>query len=279
MASIETAMETDYHPAVTGRAVNSMVRYAFSTLGVPGLELGSVLALAAEHGYDGVELRCAAGEPVHPELTPPECGSVRRAFARNRIEPMGLASYVRVAEPGDDERVIDDLCRHVELAAALDIPAVRVFPGGEDAEAAVRRLRAAASMADQRGVRLLLETHDTQRSAAAVTGLLERVGQPAVGAIWDVLHTHLAGDDPAHAAATLRPHLGYVQVKDIVAADDLTPARLGTGVLPLARSVDALLAAGYDGWLVWEYEGRWFPAAPPLPAMLAEGREWLGRAA
>jgi sugar phosphate isomerase/epimerase len=244
---------------------------------VPGLALGSVLGLAADNGYDGVELRCAEGEPVHPDLPSTAWRSVRRAFARSRVVPVGLASYVRVAEPGDDQPVIDSLTRHVALAAGLDIPTVRVFPGGEDTDAAVRRLRSAAVIADTHGVRLLVETHDTLRNATAVASLLDRVDSPAVGAIWDVLHTHLAGDDPTHAARTLLPHLGYAQVKDITAADDLTPARLGAGALPLARSVDALLDTGYRGWFVWEHEGRWFPVAPPLPTVLAEGREWLRR--
>jgi sugar phosphate isomerase/epimerase len=70
-------METDYHPhAAKGAAVT--VQHAFSTLGVPGLPLDAVLALATDHGYDGIELRCAEGEPVHPDLDPRAWRSVRR---------------------------------------------------------------------------------------------------------------------------------------------------------------------------------------------------------
>ncbi|MFC0433897.1 sugar phosphate isomerase/epimerase [Kutzneria buriramensis] len=251
-----------------------MVRYGFSTLGLPGASLDAVLALAAEAGCQGVELRCAEDEPVRPDLGLTDRRAVVRRFQQTGIEPLGLASYVRIGQPGDDAPVIDDVVRHIALAADLGIPAVRVFPGGATAEA-VRRLSAIAPTAAANGVRILVETHDSHRNAQAVAELLDLVDSPAVGAIWDVLHTHLGGDAPADALNLLWPRLGYVQVKDAV--DDLTPVRLGAGTLPLETTVDALLDAGYDGWLVWEYEARWYPDATPLPAVLAEGIGWLDR--
>lgn len=51
---------------------------AYSTLGVPGLPLAEAARLGADHGWDGLELRCAEGESVHPAMTPGE----RRAAAR-----------------------------------------------------------------------------------------------------------------------------------------------------------------------------------------------------
>ena len=250
-----------------------MVRYAFSTLGLPGAPLDAVLDLAAETGCAGVELRCAEDEPIRPDMSPAERQAAVHAFRRAEIEPMGLASYVRIGQSGDDAPAINDLIRHIVLATDLGIPTVRVFPGGEEA-AACRRLRATADIAAANGVKVLVETHDSHRNADAVARLLELVDSPAIGAIWDVLHTHLGGDAPRDAARLLSPHLGYVQIKDVADTTSLTPVRLGAGVLPLRESVDALLDTGYDGWLVWEYEARWFPAAEPLPAVLAAGLDW-----
>ena len=251
-----------------------VVRYAFATLGLPGAPLDTVLRLAAEAGYTGIELRCADDEPVRPDMSPTDRQAVVRAFQQAGIEPMGLASYVRIGQSGDDAMVVNDLVRHIVLATDLGIPAVRVFPGG-GGSAACRRLRAVADVAAVNGVRILVETHDSHRNADAVAGLLDLVDSPAIGAIWDVLHTHLGGDAPRDAARLLSPHLGYVQVKDIADAHALTPVRLGTGVLPLRESIDVLLDTGYDGWLVWEYEASWFPDAEPLPTVLAAGLDWL----
>ncbi|MBD0669596.1 xylose isomerase, partial [Streptomyces sp. CBMA156] len=98
------------------------MRLALSTLGLPGLPLAEVLRLAAEHHWQGLELRCAPGEPVHPAMTAGELRSARREFAAHGITPLAVASYLGVAaEPGDDDRLeaVAALTDHLRLAADL----------------------------------------------------------------------------------------------------------------------------------------------------------------
>lgn len=266
-----------------------MIRFGFSTLGVPGMPLRAVLDLARDTGFAGVELRCADGEPVHPGLDRAGRSAVVRAFAGSGVTPIALASYVRVAQPGPDGPVLAALRRHIWLAADIGAGCVRVFPGGGDQPgktadaAAVRRLRGVAGLAQTCGVRLLLETHDSHRSAEAAARVVRGVGEPGaedpgVGVLWDVLHTHLAGDSPGRAYAALAPCLGYIQVKDIRGPGDLTPVAPGTGALDLGSVLRTVVDAGYDGWLVWEYEAAWYPGIPALPALLPAARDWLERA-
>ncbi|WP_330175754.1 sugar phosphate isomerase/epimerase [Streptomyces sp. NBC_01498] len=255
---------------------------AFSTLGVPGLPIPEVAALAARTGYQGVELRAHPEEPVHTGLDARERASVVEEFARHGIRILTVAGYARVAAEDADEqskgRELDDL---VLLARDLGAPYVRVFPGGgeQDPEAAdataARRLAAAAPLAAESGVRILLETHDSHRTGADAMRVLGLVGHPQVGAIWDVMHTWLGGERPVTSHASLSPHLGYVQVKDIASADDTTPLPLGAGVLPLGECVGLYAGDGDDGWLCWEYEKRWYPDAPDLPGLLTAGRAHL----
>ena len=260
------------------------MKLAFSTLGVPGLPLPDVLRLATEHGYHGVELRAHPEEPVHPRLTPVERADVAAGFEAAGVEVLGLAGYSRVAAPGDDEPVLAEIRALLDLARDLGAPSVRVFPGGapeqgpEEADAtAARRLGTAAEYAADLGVRILLETHDSHRTAADAMRILGLVGHRQVGALWDVMHTWLGGEQPVESFAALSPHLGYVQVKDIASADDTTPLPLGAGVLPLADCVEVLSRHGWDGWLCWEYEKRWYADAAPLPALLSPGRAHLTR--
>ncbi|EFE69364.1 xylose isomerase domain-containing protein TIM barrel [Streptomyces viridosporus ATCC 14672] len=260
------------------------MKLAFSTLGVPGLPLPDVLRLATEHGYHGVELRAHPEEPVHPRLTPTERADVAAGFEAAGVEVLGLAGYSRVAAPGDDEPVLAEIRALLDLARDLGAPSVRVFPGGapeqgpEEADAtAARRLGTAAEYAADLGVRILLETHDSHRTAADAMRILGLVGHRQVGALWDVMHTWLGGEQPVESFAALSPHLGYVQVKDIASADDTTPLPLGAGVLPLADCVEVLSRHGWDGWLCWEYEKRWYADAAPLPALLSPGRAHLTR--
>ncbi|MFE4664023.1 sugar phosphate isomerase/epimerase family protein [Streptomyces sp. NPDC056716] len=267
------------------------MKLAFSTLGVPGLPLSDVLALATRHGYHGVELRAHPEEPVHPGIGPAERSAAAAGFASSGIELLGLAGYVRVAAPGADGPVLDELRALLDLAKDVGAPYVRVFPGADPQQeaaesdaAAVRRLAEGARYAADSGVRILLETHDSHRTGAEAARVLGPVshqlgpsGERSVGALWDVMHTWLGGEQPTQTFAALAPHLGYVQVKDIASADDTTPLPLGAGILPLAECVEVLSRNGWDGWLCWEYEKRWYEAAKPLPDLLAAGSRHLGR--
>ncbi|RAG83142.1 sugar phosphate isomerase/epimerase [Streptacidiphilus pinicola] len=254
------------------------MRLAFSTLGLPGYPLSEALRLADRHGWEGLELRCAPGESIHPTLDPDQ----RRSFARDLehagIVPLCLAGYVGVAEPGDDAAVVGRLREELQLAADLGAAHLRVFPRGGDTPApevdarAARRLTAAAETAERVGVRLVVETHDSHRGGAEVARLLALVDHPAVGAIWDLLHTCLAGETPHQTRTALGSRLAYTQVKDVASHHDLTPLPLGTGVLPIADCVGEL---DTDAWVSWEYEAPWYPQAAPLPGLLGPGSEYL----
>lgn len=258
------------------------MKFAFSTLGVPGLPIPEVVALASRTGYQGVELRAHPEEPVHPGIDAGERAAVVDEFKRGGIEILGVAGYPRVAaEGGDEEQLSQELDELIRLARDLGASYIRVFPGGgdQDPEAAdataARRLAAAAPLAAESGVRILLETHDSHRTGADAMRVLGLVGHPQVGALWDVMHTWLGGERPVTSHASLSPHLGYVQVKDIASAQDTTPLALGEGVLPLGECVGLFAGDGDDGWLCWEYEKRWYADAADLPGLLVPGREHL----
>jgi sugar phosphate isomerase/epimerase len=260
------------------------MKLAFSTLGVPGLPVVDVVRLAVTHGYHGVELRAHPEEPVHPGIGATERADVVGEFKAAGIEILGVAGYARVAAPGDDAPVVAEIRELLELARDLGAPFVRVFPGAsegqsvEEADAtAAGRLGTAAEYAADLGVRILLETHDSHRTATDAIRVLGLVGHRQVGSLWDVMHTWLGGEEPASTYATLGPYLGYLQVKDIASAQDTTPLPLGAGVLPLAECVELLSREEWDGWLCWEYEKRWYEGAAPLPGLLTAGREHLAR--
>jgi sugar phosphate isomerase/epimerase len=256
------------------------MRFAFSTLGVPGMPVADVVALAADTGYQGVELRADPEEPVHPGIGTRERAAVVAEFERAGVEILTVCGYTGVAAPGDDAPVYEELDELLWLAKDLGTPNVRVFPGGGDqdpaeAEAtAARRLGAAAETAAGLGVRILLETHDSHRTGADISRILGPVGHKHAGAIWDVVHPWLDHEEPAAAHAALAPFLGYVQVKDVASRDDLAPLPLGAGVLPLAECLATLTE---ETWLCWEYEKRWHPEAADLPGLLVPGREHLER--
>ncbi|MFE0201290.1 sugar phosphate isomerase/epimerase family protein [[Kitasatospora] papulosa] len=254
------------------------MRFAFSTLGVPGMPVPAVAALAASTGWQGVELRTHPEEPVDLAMGIRERDAVVDAFARAGVEIVTVAGYAQVAAAGDEAAMSGEQTEQVRLARDRRATFVRVFPGGGDqpretADAtAARRLASVAETAADAGVRVLLETHDSHRTGTAVSRIVGQVGHKHVGALWDVLHPWLEGEPPVTTRAALGPYLGCVQVKDVASAEDLTPLALGAGVLPLGECLG--LADG-DGWVCWEYERRWHPGAAELPGILAAGREHL----
>ncbi|MGC5361710.1 sugar phosphate isomerase/epimerase family protein [Streptomyces sp. DT24] len=256
------------------------MKLAFSTLGVPGMPMSDVARLAVSHGYQGVELRADPEEPVHPGLSPAERAAVAEEFGRSGVEVLAVAGNTRVAAEGDDEPFVAELAQLVELAHDLGATQVRVLPGADERDlaeadaAAARRLGAAAPYATDLGVRVLLETHGSHPAGADAARVLGTVGHGQVGAVWDVMRTWLAGEEPVASHAVLAPHLGYVRVKDIASAEDTAPLPLGAGVLPLRECLDTL---GPDGWVCWEYEKRWYPEAAELPGLLGAGRDHLLR--
>ncbi|RAJ69803.1 sugar phosphate isomerase/epimerase [Streptomyces sp. Amel2xB2] len=281
-----------------------LMRLAFSTLGIPSLPVHDAVRLAADTGFEGLELRAHPEEPVHTGLTLAERVDVVEEFKAAGVEVLAIAGYAKMAAPGDDDAVLTDAQELLELARDLGAPFVRVFPGGgdsgpEEADAtAARRLAALAPVAADLGVRLLLETHDSHSRGEDAARVLAAVGHASAGALWDVLHTWRAGEEPGASRRLLAPFLGYVQVKDVASAEDTTPLPPGEGVLPLPEIVELLTRSGdagdpigavgsggsattghragpSRGWLCWEYEKRWYPEVRELPELLPGVRDHL----
>ncbi|GAA2631918.1 TIM barrel protein [Actinomadura fulvescens] len=248
---------------------------ALSTLGLPGASLATAVTAAVRGGCAGLELRSHPETGVHPGMSSRERSAARAALAAAGLTALTLAGYTRIAEPGDDDAVSALLAAEIRLAADLGARYVRVFPGGTDEEAAVRRLRAAAPLAAAARVVVAVETHDSHPTGAAVARLLDAAAVPeTTAAIWDLLHPWRSGETPAETLANLDGRLAYVQVKDVMSAEDTTPVPLGTGCVPLTDAARTLRRAGYAGWVSLEWERTWHPQVAPVQDVLPGAAAW-----
>jgi sugar phosphate isomerase/epimerase len=252
-------------------------RSAFSTLGCSQRPLEEVLEIARDGGWDGVELRTGPGEPVHVGLSQQERSDVRRMLADAGVAALAVASYVEIDDPGASDRdVLAALAEHVQLANDIGAPFVRVFPGGPSGDGAAARRLVAAAAEGVKGAAIALETHDSCARGEDVARLLAEVGRPGgVHVVWDVQHPWRAGEPVADTMRLLAPFIAYVQITDARSLDDPTPALPGTGVLPLREAYEALIAAGYEGWVSLEWASYWFPDAPPLEDALPLARRFI----
>jgi sugar phosphate isomerase/epimerase len=253
------------------------MKLAVSTLGMPGQSLPEAIDVALAASCQGLELRLHPDTGVHLGMTEGQQAAARDAISASGLSAVALAGYARVAGPGPDAPVVEELLTGLRLARALGATSLRVFPGGTDAVAAARRIRAAVHDSPPGG-RVLVETHDDMPTGAAVTRLLDAVGLPgATGAIWDLLHPWRHGEQPAATFAALADRLGYVQIKDAVSAADTTPVLLGDGAVPLTEAGTVLRDAGYGGWISLEWERTWYPGVAEVSRVLPGARAWVRR--
>ena len=262
---------------------------AFSTLGCPGWAALDVADRAREFGYDAVEWRGGPAGTVTVDWSQP-----RRRALRERMDAEGLRSLAVTAytdlvapHPRDRTRSLDNLRRHLDLAADLGATFVRVFIGlpSDDAggarlaERAVGCLREAAASARDAGVEIGVEPHDAHLRAASVAPIVEAVADPAVGVIWDIGNAFSVGETPADGLAILGSWIRYVQLKDGVGRGDtwrLVP--LGSGQVPLDSALAALVrrfAPAAIPPLSLEWERAWYPELEPPEVVLPAAAAWL----
>ena len=267
------------------------MRFAYSTLACPGMSLAEALELGARAQYDGVELRLVDGELIDPVMSPRDRRRVGSSCQQAGMPVAAVDSSVRVAAAADPDGVLAEVTAFLQLAADWGAPVIRVFGGELPAEPAARRqrlggaarlLERAGERAAEVGVRIGVETHDSFLAAATVAELLALVPSPWVGAVWDSLHPHRAGESAGQVYSSLGARLFLAQVKDAVRTgpgpDDWHLALLGDGEVPVREMLRLLVRDGYDGWVSAEWEKHWHPdiAGPEiaLPQHIRLLRQW-----
>jgi len=249
-------------------------QFAVSTLGMPGVPVREAARTALAHGCAGLELRVHQDEEVHLGLSGSAADGVRDLLADEGLAVACLAGYAKVAAPGADGPVVDELKALIALAHRVGAPSVRVFPGG-DGDAS-RRIGAVLDDLRAAGVRLLVETHDSHPTGAAALGLVAGFGEPDLAAVlWDAVHPWRAGEEPAVTRAVLGPYLGYFQVKDAVSRADPTPVPPGEGAVPLGDCGELLRS--WPGWVSLEWEKAWYPGLAPVDVPLRSAAAWFER--
>lgn len=277
------------------------MKLSFSTLGCPNWSFDEIVLRASQYGYDGVAFRGIGGEldlTKVPEFFPPAL-----ANTGHRLKEAGLATsmvltsaVMMIAEPEKLEASLQLGQSHIDIACALECPYIRVFGGqmpvGISHAAAVRRagerLHRLGDYAAQRGVDVLIETHDDWVVTSRLRRAVEAADHPNVGVLWDVHHpVRIAGESVAQVWANIGPWVRSVDIKDSItdfeARLGYQYVQIGDGEIPLKDALRILKAAGFDGWLTFEWEKVWHPnlADPSVafPEFIARIRALLEAAA
>ena len=245
------------------------MKIAFSTLACPNASWEEILSMAADMGYDGVEIRGlgkdidAVGAKPFTEEALPETINKLHAM-RLSIPCFSSACCLKYADRVQENMA--EITGYIELAAKLKTPYIRVLAdrdvapeGAVDDELVAAQLTELAPVAAARGVTLLVETNGVYADSGRLYKLLQQVAHDAVAALWDVHHPYrIAGETPEQTVQNLGSFIKYVHIKDSVMQDGKIAYRmLGDGDLPIDEMMGALRSINYDGFVSLEWVKRW----------------------
>lgn len=261
-------------------------RRAFSTLGCPELSLAEVLAMAARHHIDAVELRTLEGTTELPTLfTRSGTEPVRQVHQwQGTVEVLVLSTSFKLVRPSEAERAA--LIAFVPWAEALGVPWLRAFDGGELSDdgtvpLATETMRWWRQQRSKHGwkVDLMVETHDGLVSPEAIGRFCSGVSDVAL--LWDAHNTwRKTGVDPLALWPRIAEHVVHIHVKDSVSrpsdGQPYTFVLPGEGEFPMQPLVAALRRDRYSHALSLEWERQWHPSLPSLELALqtAVNRSW-----
>lgn len=252
-------------------------------------QIRPLYAQIREWGFDGVEL--------------PIFDHDRAAFAAlgEHLDELGLArTAVTVLNPETDAISPDPKIRQAAVqhlqdtlecceAVGADLlcgplyAAIGQFSGepptDEERQRSVDCLAEAAAFGAERGIDLALEFLNRfeiylLNDADSTRRFAEATGAANLGVHYDTFHANIEEKDPAAAIAACGDRLRHVHISE---NDRSTPGR---GQVRWRESFDALVAAGYDGWLTIEAFGGALPsiaAATKIWRPMFESEEQLSR--
>jgi sugar phosphate isomerase/epimerase len=188
---------------------------------------------------------------------------VRETLAEHGLSVSSIGSPIGKISIDDEFAPHLERMRHaIEVANTLGAPYIRLFsffiPAGTDPdsrrEEVLSRMSALAELAASSDVILLHENEkeiygDIPRRCLDI---VTSVASPKLRLAWDPANFVQVGVRPfTEGYSLLRPHIGYIQIKDAVLSDG-TVVVAGAGDGEVVKTVRALRADGFDGFFSLE---------------------------
>lgn len=265
------------------------MKYAFMTFSTKGMPIADVITLAARLGYDGIEPRIDGkhGNGFELDMTQQQRSQVRELAARAGVELCCISTSLRFALPGKAIETVEMAHERIDFCAEMGSPLMRVF-GGElgpenctrevAAEQMVRSLKAVAGHAAEKGVTVVLETHDDWADPNNVAGIMRAVNHPAIQVNWDVTHSRRYEDIPLETAFEIvKPWIRHCHFHDGIGTHRTDPpfrfVPMGTGEYDHRNVLRLLAGIDYKGYLSGEWI-NWEPGEIHLPRELQKMKEY-----
>jgi sugar phosphate isomerase/epimerase len=249
----------------------------FSTYGCPMWPWKTILENADRLGFAAIEVRVIEDDPDlprRPEFTGDRMKESRRDLDALGIRLVNLGSGVNLheKEPATRAKHLEDGRRFIDLAQAMDVPYIRVFPNrlppDEPRSEALARIvdggRQLADHARGSGVTVLMESHGDDVRSDDLEPMLAGVGSDRFALLWDAHHTFVTGKEaPATTWQRLNRWVRHVHLKDSrPEGGKRRHVFVGEGEVPVKEQVRLLVTGGYEGYYSFEWEKRGQPEIP-----------------
>jgi sugar phosphate isomerase/epimerase len=245
------------------------MKLSFMTFASPTWTFQEVVDAAVRHGYHGIEFRCDATHAHGVEVSSDaqQRREIRDALEDAGVAPCCLATSLRFAL----ESALEEAPARIDLAAEIGCPALRVFCGpppeglyAHDLHHRVaKHLREVAPRAQQAGVELWLETHDTFCRAADAAEAVRLADHPSIGINYDNMHPFRKGESVAATFAELSGLIRHTHFHDAINHPEQVVIKpLGEGQLPMDEMFEGLVTSGFAGYLSGEWFGTMYGEDP-----------------
>jgi sugar phosphate isomerase/epimerase len=256
-------------------AGKNKLRLSFSTLGCPDWTFNQIVDFAAQHGYQGLELR-----GIQRQLDLTKCKEFNTPENRQetlklikqkklRIVNLGASANLHFAEGPEREKNLEGARQFIDLAQQLNCPYIRVFPDafpkGQDKNTTINLIAKGLSdlgnYAKDKNVVVLMETHGGVVKTEDIEEIMRLASDTNVGLVWDVANMWLVTKEPpVEVYRKLRKYIRHTHIKDAEIVEGKHRYTLiGQGDVPIFQAIDSLYKGGYKGYYSFEWEKLWHP--------------------
>ena len=255
---------------------------SFSTLGCPDWAFRQIIDFAANHNYNGIEIR-----GILKQMDIPLCKEFNSAANRSatlrmmqeknlRFVDLGSSCTLHFADGIERKKNLDEGRRFIDLAHDIKCPFVRVFPNnfqkdqGKNAtiDLIAKGLLELGDYAKGSNVSVLMETHGDLVKSEDLETIMHAATHPNTGLVWDVANMWtITKEPPVQVYEKLKKYIRHTHIKDAKLADGkINYVFLGQGEVPIFDAIDTLAKSGYKGYYSFEWEKLWHPeiAEPEL---------------
>ncbi len=203
--------------------------------------------IAQDYGFDGVEIFDALNEKnEHSDsiFQPSATADAKRKLVNRHITIPVIDFPKTINENTDCSQILD----YVELASLASVVGVvlsfEALPSFDKLKAC---LSPAITMAEQRGVNLLLETSGALVQTEKILEVINLFGSANVKVCWNIRQTFFTANESADKTIqTLGAYIAHVRLGDKKGGEDVI---IGDGELPVKDFMNALRSLNYDGYV------------------------------